>query len=173
MLHASHGGLQAALFIAFVVGMAFTAEGVNKVKERTRWDSRKYPGVVETLRAFWAHLSNIGNPDLQFVAFSALDTTDAVICSAACTVRAIFLKKPAASTTAAFFKGSDHATVAAANGDIVCAQPAAMKATETCWCYNDGIGMLNGFTVGSHTTLGGNTKSNIADAPTGFVIISA
>lgn len=153
--------------------MAFTAEGINKVKERTRWENRRYPGVTESLRALWAHFVNIGNPDAQFVAYSGLETADAVICAGACTLRALFIKKPSTSTVASWLKGSNHATVAAANGDIVVIQPAAMTVFETCPIFADGIPLTTGLTLGAHTTVNGNTKSLVADAPTGFAIITA
>ncbi len=107
-----------ALLGLFVVGMAFTAEGINKVKERTRWDSRRKPSITTTLRALWQHFETIGNPDLQYVSFSGLETSDGVICAGACKLYALFIKKPPTSSVDSWLKGSNHATVAAADGDI-------------------------------------------------------
>jgi hypothetical protein len=152
---------------------ALALEGILIVKQKSRFDSRK-AGVTESLRALWAYMDYLQNPDLQLVAFSGLETADAVIADAACKVHAIYIKKPSASTTNAWFKGSNHATVAAANGDFT----AFLVGTggggrEYCPVFADGLPMGTGFTVGCHTTVNGNTKSAAADAATGFCIIGA
>src|SRR6187551_2654901 len=78
----------------------------------------KSAGVQEIARALKAHFVTLGLPDLKIVFFSGLETADAVVSDSACKLYAVYVKKPAASTTNAWFKGSNHATVAAANGDI-------------------------------------------------------
>ena len=151
--------------------MALTLENINLVKQRTRWEVRK-PGVSEVFRALWKHMEAKGNPDLQLIAFDATDNADTVIANVACKVYAIFFKKPAASTTAAWLKGSDHATTAAANGDVVISLAAAAAALkEGAVVFPDGLDMVNGFTVACHTTVNGNTDSQDADSPAGFVIV--
>lgn len=170
MIRNPHLALQLGLLAAF--GMAITLEGINKVKERTRWDVRK-PGVAEALRSLWKHMQALGNPDLQFVAYSGLESADKVIADAACSVYAIYIKKPSASTTDAWLKGSDHATTAAANGDFVAKLKSTTSTREFCPVFHDGLIMATGFTLGSHTTVNGNTKSAAADAPTGFVVIGS
>jgi hypothetical protein len=169
--HLVHLAAQASL-VAMVFGMALTLEGINRVKERTRWDVRK-PGAAETLRALWKHMQALGNPDLQFIAYSGLNAADKVIADVACLVYAIYIEKPSTSVTDAWLKGSDHATVAAANGDFVAKLlgTAAAAAKRYAVIFSDGLNMGTGFTLGSHTTVNGNTKSNVADAPTGFVVV--
>jgi hypothetical protein len=153
--------------------MALSLEGILVVKQKSRFDSRK-AGVTESLRALWAYMDYLSNPDLQLVAFSGLETADVVIADAACKVHAIYMKKPAASTTNAWFKGSNHASAAAANGDFATfLVGTGGGGREYCPIYADGLPMGTGFTVGCHTTVNGNTKSNAADAATGFVIIGA
>jgi hypothetical protein len=153
--------------------MALTLEGVNLVKRRTRMDTRNV-GSAEALRSLWKHMENLGNPDLQFVAISGLDAADKVIADAACKLFAYFIRKPTASTTDAWFKGSNHATVAAANGDIVTyLRGTSGGGRAYCVVYHDGLPLSTGLTVGSHTTVNGNTKSAAADAPTGFAIVGA
>ena len=98
--------------------MALTLENVNLVKQRTRWEIRK-PGSSEVLKALWKHLEQLSNPDLQLVPLDYSGGADQVIADVACKLFALYLKKPAASTTDAWIKASDHATTAAANGDIV------------------------------------------------------
>jgi hypothetical protein len=153
--------------------MALTLENVNLVKQRTRWQVRT-PGASEALRSLWKHLEAKGNPDLQFVAFERNGTDDNVIADAACRIYAIYFKKPATSTTAAWLKGSDHATVAAAAADVaisLAAAAAAMK--EGCVVFHDGLSMATGFTMACHTSVNGNTDSAAADSPAGFVILGA
>lgn len=153
--------------------MALTLENINLVRQKTYPDSH-WPGVAENLRALWKHMQQLSNPDLKIKFVSGLETADVVASDAACKVYAIFLKKPSASTTDAWAKGSDHASAAAANGDFV----AKLIGTggggrEYCPVFADGLKMGTGFTVGSHTTVNGSTKSAAADAWTGFVIVGA
>ncbi len=153
--------------------MALTLEGVNLVKRRTRYDTRKV-GVAEALRSFFKHMENLGNPDLQFVAISGLDAADKVVADAACKLYALYIAKPTASTTDAWFKGSNHATVAAANGDVVVyLRGTSGGGRAYCPVFHDGLPLGTGLTVGAHTTVNGNTKSAAADAPTGFAIVGA
>lgn len=153
--------------------MALVLTDIFTVKERARYESRS-PGVAESLRALFKHLNQIGNPDLKLVEYSGLGAADAVISDSACKLYAIFAKKPTASTTDSWLKGSNHATVAAANGDFV----AYLRGTSGggrsyCPCFMDGLPLGTGLTLGAHTTVNGNTKSNAADAPTGFAIVGA
>ena len=153
--------------------MALTLENINLVKQKTYPDSR-WPGVAENLRALWAHMQQLRNVDLKIGMFSGLNSADVVISDSACKVFAIFMKKPTASTTNAWFKGSNHATVAAADGDFATFLVGSSGGgREYCVVYSDGLPMGTGFTVGCHTTVNGNTKSNAADAATGFVIVGA
>lgn len=153
--------------------MALTLENINLTKQRTRWDVRK-PGVSEVFRALWKHMEQKGNPDLQLVNFDQTGNADQVIADVACKIYAIFFKKPAASTTAAWLKISDHATTAAANGDVVISLAAAAAALkEGAVVFPDGLDMVNGATLASHTTVNGATDSSDADACAGFVIVGA
>lgn len=152
--------------------MALSLTDPRKVKEKCRFDLRK-PGVVEALRGFFKHMEQLRNPDLQFVPITG-PGTDEVIADVGCKLYALYLKKPAASTTDAWFKGSNHATVAAANGDIVTyLRGTSGGGREYCQTWNDGLPLGTGLTVASHTTVNGSTDSNAADQPTGFAIIGA
>lgn len=153
--------------------MALTVEDANKVKQRTFADLRGRH-IGEQLKAFWNHINALGNPDLQFVPISGLETADKVVADVACKLYGIYLRKPTGSTTDAWAKGSDHATVAAANGDIV----AKLLGTggggkEHLMSFPSGLLLGTGLTVGAHTTVNGNTKSNVADAPIGWAIVGA
>jgi hypothetical protein len=153
--------------------MALVLEDPNLVRQKTFPGSR-LPGAESSIRQFFTYLQYLRNIDLKIKMVSGLETADAVASDSACKVYAIFMKKPTASTTNAWMKGSDHATVAAAAGDVA----ARLVGTsgggrEYCTVYSDGLPMGTGFTVGSHTTVNGNTKSAAADAWTGFVIVGA
>lgn len=131
-------------------------------------------GTQTAFRAFKAYLNTLGNPDLKFVSFSGLETADVVVSDSACRVYAVFGKKPAASTTNAWLKGSDHASAAAANGDFVAKFIGTSGGgREYFMDFPDGLPMGTGFTLGCHTTVNGNTKSAAADAVTGFAIVGA
>src|SRR5574339_203882 len=97
--------------------MALVLENIDLVRQKTFPDSR-WPGVAANLRALFAHMQQLRNPDLKIKMFSGLASADVVASDSACKVYAFFIKKPSASTTDAWFKASNHATVAAANGDF-------------------------------------------------------
>lgn len=157
----------------FVVGMALSLGDINAVFRRARGDSRAV-GVAEALRSLSKHMQVLGNPDLQLVEYSGLQSADAVIANVGCKLFALYMKKPAGSTVDSWLKGSNHATIAAANGDIV----AYLRGTsgggrQYCPVFHDGLPLGTGLTLGAHTTVNGNSKSLVADAPTGFAIIGA
>jgi hypothetical protein len=153
--------------------MSLALENINLVKQRTRWDTRK-PGVSEVLRALWKHMEALGNPDLQLVPFDQTTNADTVIADVACKLYALFFKKPATSTVDAWFKGSNHATVAAAAGDIVIPLVGSGGGgAEHCLCFPDGLKLSTGLTIAEHTSLAGSTDSNDADAVGGWAIVGA
>lgn len=172
----AHPGGRLMFFLSLVglcLGMALSLGDINQVKEQARGEARK-PGVSAALRSLFTYMQQIGNPDLQIVFFSGLNAADKVIADVGCKLYALFMLKPTASTTDAWLKGSNHATTAAANGDVV----AYLRGTSGggrsyCPCFHDGLPLATGLTLGSHTTVNGNTKSAAADAPTGFAIIGA
>lgn len=154
--------------------MALTLQDIVLVKQKCRIDIQKNPGASKSLQALFMHMNSIGNPDLQYVPVDFTLATDRVVADVACRIFAIVLTKPTASTTDAWPKGSDHATVAAANGDWV----QKMIGTggggrQYCPTYQDGLIMGTGFTMASHTTVNGSTDSATADAATGFALIGA
>jgi len=153
--------------------MALSLEDINKVKQRCH-DSLRKPGPGEALRGLFKHMQQLGNPRLQLVPLDFTPGTDIVVADAPCKLYALYLKKPVASTTAAWVKGSNHATTAAANGDIVTLLGGAGGGgQEHCQTFNDGLQLSTGLTMASHTAVGGSTDSNAADAASGFAIIGA
>jgi len=162
-------GLMLLGLVPFVFGMAFSGEAIDKVRQRCFAEARTV-GSQMMIEAFFRLQNQRGNPDLQFVGFEGLETADKVIVAGAGRVWMLFLKKPSGSTVTAYLKGSDHATVAAAAAEVAL----AMDSTEEhCLVFSGGLAQTVGFTIGSHTTASGNTKSAAADAIVGFAVISA
>lgn len=150
-----------------------TLEDANIVKQKTFSESRSV-GVAEALRSLWKHMQNLKNPDLYIEFFSGLDSADQVISDAACKLYALYAKKPAASTTTAFLKGSDHGSAMQAGASLVIPFNGTGGGGQNhCLVFHDGLQLGTGLTMGSATTGNGTTKSNSADAPTGFAIIGA
>jgi hypothetical protein len=133
-------------------------------------------GVMRMLETFFRDVLNdqLGNRDLYYEAFSGLNAADQVISADPCKLYVLFGKKPSASTVDAWLKGSDHATVAAANGDVVAKYlGSGGGGREHPLIFPNGLSLGTGLTLGCHTTVNGNTKSAAADAVTGFAIIGA
>lgn len=164
--------LKVVCALAFVA-MALTLSDPNIAFQKTRAAARS-AGVAEAVRALKAHLNTLGNPDVKFASYSGLETADVVISDSACTLLGLYFKKPTASTTNAWLKGSDHATVAAAAADIVFKLIGTSGGgREYMPIFGDGLPFGTGLTLGCHTTNNGNTKSAAADAATGFAIVGA
>jgi hypothetical protein len=162
------------LTLGFVFGMALTLEGIVNIKERCRIESRRNPAVADGLRAFFKSMQQLGNPDLQFVAISGLSAADVVLANVACRLYGVFIIKPSASTVDAWFKISDHATVAGTNPDVAVKLIGTGGGNKSFFLnFGDGLQLGTGATAGSHTANNGNTKSAAADAPTGFGIVGA
>jgi len=153
--------------------MALTVENANLVKQRTFTDLRGRH-IAELLKGFWNHINHAGNPDLQWVYFSGLETADKVIADVACKLYAVYMRKPTASTVDSWVKASDHATAAAANGDIVVKLlGTGGGGREYVLLFPNGLLMGTGVTIGAHTTVNGSSKTLVADAATGWAIVGA
>ncbi len=159
--------LSATALVAMALSLTDPLTAIKKAR-----GSARSAATANAIRALKENLDNLGNIDIQFKAYSGLETADVVIADVGCTLLALFGKKPAASTTNAWLKGSNHATVAAANGDVVVYFAGTSGGgREYCPLFNDGLILATGLTLGCHTTVNGNTKSAAADAVTGFAII--
>lgn len=123
--------------------------------------------------AFFSWLAQQGGtPNLQVVEFGPLIGTTTVIADAPCKVYAILLKK--ATTTAASFKGTDHATTGSSTAfavGLTQAAPATGVARTDNLLFPKGLPMANGFSILSNTTMAGNTTSAAGDGAQGVVLI--
>lgn len=156
-----------------VIGMALSLGDINAVFRRARGDSRNV-GTAEALRSLAKHMQVLGNPDLQFVPFDCTANADIVLADVGCKLFAIYVKKPVGSTVDAWLKISNHATVAAANADLVIfLQGTGGGGRAYCPVFHDGLKFATGLTLASHTTVNGSTDTADADAATGFVILGA
>jgi hypothetical protein len=130
------------------------------------------PETERFIKTLFETLSQIRkNPDLQVVEFDLQTSaaSDAVIADAACKVYAIVTKK--ANATAAFLKGSDHASAGSATAPEF--ELELNAADERVALFPAGWAMGTGFTLASHTTSDGSTDSTAGDGPKGIVIIGA
>ncbi len=151
--------------------MAFSGENINLTKQRViRQPLSAKVGFF--LRALFRNFNdNYGNPQLQYVAFSALTDSDVVICGGACTLYAIYYKKPAASSTTAVLKIMNHATaVTQATPDYAIPLLAADEGLLT---WPQGQAFSTGITIQSNTSSTGGTGTSAADKPNGWFLIGA
>ena len=120
--------------------------------------------------AFFSWLAQFKNSlALEVVEFDHLTGTDTIIASAACKLYAILLKK--ATTTAAYFKGSDSASASSSTAPEI---EFRQNAIGVDGIYSPkGIPMSNGFTVSSDTTSDGTTTSAAGDGAAGVVLLGA
>lgn len=154
--------------------MANTYENINLVKQRTRWATRK-PGASEALKALFIHMEQLGNPDLQLVAFDTYGAADVVIANVACKLYAVFFKKVATSTTAGWLKISNNTTTCASSTSAltILLSAAAAACKEEAVCFNSGLSLSTGATLAQHTATDSNADSDPADSCAGFCIIGA
>lgn len=150
-----------------------TLRNLVEIQQLARIDSARSPAVAEALRALYKHLQQ--NPkQLYYKAFTTSGAADVVLSDSACRIYALMTKKRTGSTTASWLKASDHATVAAAAGDIVVPYTANALATKAfCQVWHDGLPLATGLTIAQHTAVNGNTDSAAADSVDGFVLLGA
>lgn len=120
--------------------------------------------------AFFSWLAQQGgHPDLQVKEFDYLTGTDTVIADAACSLYAIVLAK--ATTTTAYFKGSDSASASSSTAPEVELRQTTVKTDLL--LFPRKLPMANGFTISSDTTSDGNTGSSAGDGAAGVVLLGA
>lgn len=134
------------------------------------------------IKALFLHLaSNKGNPDLQFVPFSA----EQIIANAslgyspdvdACKVYAWFGKaRRTSGTTSSFITLYDAAVGADTDADTGGVVVEVIKATgqQFLFVWPDGKAIATEIAIQAATTMEGGTESSAADAIDGFVIVGA
>ena len=170
LLVAVSGSVELIAGSSLVVGMAISVGDFTRAR-RNYFTAVSVSGdaaAYKTAYAFfsWLAQSN-GSPDLQVVPFTYLTGTDTVIANAPCKLYAILLKK--ATATAAYFKGSDHASVSSSTAPEIEFRQNAVQVDQM--FFPKGLAMANGFTVSSDTTSDGNTTSAAGDGAAGVVVL--
>lgn len=151
--------------------MALSLESTILTKQRCLAETRK-PDIQALLKAFFSFLSqHKGNPTLQPTFYGALAGTDVVAADAACKLYAWYIKKPTASTTAAYVKGQNHASTLDETAPTMSVYLPTNE--EVILIFPKGVPMSAGFVIGSNTTAVGATASSAADRADGFVIVGA
>jgi hypothetical protein len=133
----------------------------------------------EALKALKARLALTGgNPDLQFVPFTAAQAAAAGgtdLIGAAAKVYALYAQnKRAAAGTQSFFDVHGAASDASAATVELSAAFQAITTKQTALVIRDeGLALATGVTVTAVTAPGGTTDSDAADSPDGFLIVGA
>lgn len=155
--------------LPFAVGMAISpVEFTQARRNYFSFIAREDAAAYKTAYEFFSWLSQMGGaPDLQVVPFTYLTGTDTVIANAPCKVYVILLKKN--TTTAAYFKGSDHASTSSSTAPEIELRQNAVGVDQM--FFPKGLAMANGLTVSSDTTSDGNTGSTAGDGAAGCVVL--
>lgn len=129
------------------------------------------------LKALFLHLAaNKGNPDLQFIPYSAAQITtnggyspdiDAAL------IYAWYVKGVRTSGTTAAFVALHDATDNSATTTTVLTTKLNATGQSALSVYPDGFRLATELTISSATAVGGATESSAADAAVGFVIVAA
>lgn len=161
--------------------MAIALQNANLVRQKAY--NAVYPGGTTTvkisplhfyeIKALFLHLAmNKGNPDLQFIPYSAALIVTNLGYSPdvdACKIYAWFgVGTRTSGTTAAFVTLHDAVDNASAANHSTLLNAAGQSFLFT---WPDGMPIATELTISSATTEGGATESAAADAANGFVII--
>lgn len=171
--------------------MSLTTESAIKVRQKaynavygtgtgTSSDSVS-PYHFYAIKALFLHLAaNKGNPDLQFVPYSAEQATDpngTSLVGGACTLYAWFCKgRRTSATTAAFetlYDGvvNDSTGDSDPTGDAIAIQLLNLTGQQFLLVHPNGFPVVNDLNIISTTTEGGTTESSAANSSDGFVIV--
>lgn len=160
--------------------MAIAVQDLNLVKRKIFAYFGGTNGDVFTLaliKAFFSYMSQTGNnPDLQFLAFDGTDvtsTTGKALADAACTLYAVYGKKPATATDAYLVVYDDPVDDCDGATDARLSIGFLIASDREFFVNVRGIPMAAGVVAVSYTDFDGTTKSSASDAPSGFVIIGA
>jgi len=132
------------------------------------------------IKAFFLHMAaNKGNPDLQFVPYSAEQATTAgsgaSLVGSACTLYVWFAKARRTSGTTAAYESLWDGTAGGGDsdvtGDVVATQLINATGQQFLLVHPNGFPLVNDLSVASFTTIGGTTESSAANSTDGFVIV--
>lgn len=136
------------------------------------------PGVSQPFRELKTYIATqLGNPQLQFIPFTAEQITTAggfAAADAPATLYAIYAKgRRTTGTTSAFFQVFAQANNTASTTLII--DGTRFKAAGQVYSsiYPSGKAVETAITIASDTTVAGDTESSAADAADGFIIVGA
>lgn len=129
------------------------------------------------VKALFLHLAvNKGNPDLQFIPYSAEQITANGGYSPdvdACKLYAWFIRGRRTSGTTASFQDLHDATTNGATTTTVATQLLNATGQTAFFFWPDGFPIATEVTLAAATAVGGPTESSAADASDGFIIVGA
>ncbi|HUU46379.1 MAG TPA: hypothetical protein VM118_11670 [Acidobacteriota bacterium] len=150
--------------------MAFSGSDPILAKRRFFHAAAVSAAVYNLSIAFFSWINQQGGkPDLQVVEVTYGTAGAQVICSGACTLRALILNKP--TTTAGYAKFSNHATDYSGAAVMLVVGQNVIDAFAA--FYPKGLTLSTGLTYESHTAVDGTTTSAAGDGATGVAVISA
>lgn len=151
--------------------MALTLSDANLVRQRVVAETRE-PHIQALLKVLFSHIAqHKGNCDLQLVNF-AIAAADIVIADVACRLYALYYDRPS-TAVASWLKGSDHATTAAQDPDVIIPIVASHDGKGQMLVFPSGLALANGLSIASHTAINGTTDSSAPERGTGFAIVGA
>ena len=156
--------------------MALTTESAGRVRQKTRVYTQS-PAILMALKAVFLFLATTKkNPDLAFLPILGASADDAggqVLVDAACTVYAVYGRKPATGTDAYLVLLDDATDDAGGATDARVVLPFLASEDEAFAIFPNGIACATGVVAKSYTDFDGTTDSTAGDAPNGFVIVAA
>ena len=158
--------------------MAVSTENANLVWQKVKIAlMNAHPAHQNEFRALKEYLATQGgNPDLQFIAYSAEDcNTNGGVdkTAAACKVYGWYGKaRRTSGTTSAFVALHAAADNSATTTTLITSR---LKATGQTFgmTFPGGLACETGLTIVSATAVGGGTESAVADSADGFILIGA
>lgn len=167
--------------------MALTTQNANLVRQKaynavygtgtgTSTNSVS-PYHFYAVKSFFLHMAmNKGNPDLQFVAYTAeqaVTNNGTSLIGGACTLYMWFGKARRTSGTTSSFQAIHDAADNTATTTTI--NTARIKATgeQFVFIHPNGVAIATDVVISAATAVGGATESSTADATDGFVIVSA
>lgn len=156
---------------------AVYGSGTDNVHAASPTDRRVSPYHFYAVKSFFLHMAaNKGNPDLQFIPYSAEQITTNGGYNPdvdACHLYMWFIRGRRASGTTASFQDLHDATTNGATTTTVATQLLNAAGQTAMFVWPDGFPIATDITLAAADAVGGATESAAADASDGFLIIGA
>lgn len=167
--------------------MALTTQNANLVRQKAynavygsgtgTATNTVSPYHFYAIKALFLHMAaNKGNPDLQFVPYSAeqaVTNLGTSLVGGACTLYAWFGKARRTSGTTASFQAIHDAADNSATTTTVDTALIKLTGNQFLFVHPNGVAIATDVVISAATAVGGATESSAADATDGFVIVGA